>query len=412
MFLDNLYIRFSNAVQTFSLKHPNFVTRKILTMFYDAECVTYTLIGAQEFLLRRENLLGKNFSALGKVILGGYDEVSKGILEPQERGSYLGRFRLIEDRFSEYFLLFLSDKAAGGGDTFEQTYDLVWDLLLEPAIARTELPESKAEIADFIDLAYGLGNPPPAKEVTEPLRRLVIRYILWVVLDVKITKEQEDRILNLVFGSKPSESMILSRARPFAPHSVPQAVTDGEAMFFDLVDKSSVMEGFDAANKNNLDRQQFVALVVQFLGFAGIVGSDNLATSIMTRTPADVAVDLDDAGAVELMVLETARRWSPVNNINIIAREPTTVNINGKSHTFPVGTVLALNLGIANLDPAEFPKPKTFDPHRANLCPAILSFGSVGEKGHRICPGRGIALSFANQLLVAWRKKVAAEAAA
>ena len=406
--MDKLYIRLSSALQAWFLKHPNAFTRWILGLFYDSDAVTYTVIGAQKFLTHREALLGPNFAALGKVIVGGYDDISRHILEPQKRGAYLGRFRLVEDRLSEYFLLFISDKGAGGGDTFEQVYETVWDLVLEPAIERTKTPEALAEIDQFVDSAYPLGNPPSEKAIAQPLQKMIIRYMMRSILQVELVEGQLDALHTLVFGTKPSESLILSKARPFARKKVPDQVRAGEALFLELVEKSPVMAGFDAANKYDLDRRQFAEALVQMISLAGFIGSDNLANSVLTKTPSDYVIDVSDSDAVEKAVIETARRWSPVNNVNVIAQEPVTLPIKGKNHTFPAGTTLALSIGIGNLDPKAFPDPEKFDPDRANLCPHFLSFNSVGDEGARRCPGRGVAVSMACQLLVAWRKKTAA----
>ncbi len=409
--MDKLYIRCSCALQAWLLKHPNAFTRWLLGLFYDADATTYTLIGAQTFLTRREALLGPNFVALGKLILGGYDDVARHILKPQKRGAYLGRFRLVEDRLSEYFLLFISDQGAGGGEVFEQVYETVWDLMLGPAVERTQEPEALAEIDKFVETAYALGNPPQEKAVAKDLQEMIIRYMIRVILKVELNDGQLEVLHPLAFGAKPSESFILSIARPFARDKVPSKVQAGEALFIDLVEKSPVMAGFDAANKYNLDRRQFVEALFQMIAVAGFLGSENLANSVLTKTPPECEIDVENAEAVEKAVLEVARRWSPVNNVNVIAQEPVTVAIKGKAHTFPVGTVMALSIGIANLDPKEFPKPKEFDPERANLCPHFLSFNAVGDEGARRCPGRGVAVAMASQLLVAWRKKVAAAAA-
>ena len=406
--MGNLYIRLTQGLQVFFLKHPNWFTNFFRTLLYDIDVIVYSLRGAQKFLLARENLFGSNFAALGKVILGGYQEVSRGILEPQKRGAYLGRLRLVEDRWSDYFLLFLSDKGAGGGDTFEQVYELVWSLMLEPAEKRTDTPEALAELQALVDKAYQAGNPPPEKDISEDVGRTIIRYMMRVIIQVDLTEEQLDEIHTLVFSVKPSTSMLMSAGKPFAPRKVPKQVTEGMARFEKLIDESPSMAKFDELNKNNLDRKQYVSAVAQMMSIAGFQGGSNLATSILVRLPASCPINLENAEEVKLAVLETARRWAPVNNVNVITQQPATIEINGKAHTFPVGTTLALSIGIASLDPKEFANPKSFDPHRENLCPALLNFNSVGDRGARECPGRGVAVAMASHLLVLWRQKVAA----
>lgn len=404
----NPYIRLSNALQVFFLKRPGFLSRRFLSLFYTIDVIFYSLFGTQAFLMRRRKLLGPNFAALGKLILGSYEEVAKRILAPQKRGAYLGRLRLIEDRFSEYFLLFVSDKGAGGGDVFQQVYDLASELVLSPAEARAAEPWAEAEIERLVEEIHATGNPPSAKELTPILQRGVVQYMMRAILDVKVTPEQADTLGALVFSSSPRQSMVLARARPFAGRKIPRKVRKGEALFIELVQGSPAMAGFQAANENGLDYQAFSQALVRMVAIAGFVGTNNLATSVLTRVPPDSDFDLDDPEQVERVVLETARRWPPVNNVNVIAEKPVTFPIRGKPQTFPAGTVLALSIGIASIDSQEFPKPLEFDPGRPNLCPGLLSFNSVGDEGSRRCPGRGVAVAMNVQLLKAWRKKVAA----
>ena len=100
------------------------------------------------------------------------------------------------------------------------------------------------------------------------------------------------------------------------------------------------------------------------------------------------------------VVLETARRHSPVNNINTIIQAETEVTINGRKRKFPKGTLFSANIGLANLDGTVFENPLDFNPHRDNLL-AALSFNSVGEAKRRECPGRSIAEKMGSDLLVA-----------
>lgn len=413
--MDKFLIRASNALQIFLLKHPNGFTSWLLNFFYDANVVEFSLEGntGQNYLTRRQAVLGQNFAALGKVIVGSHEEVARRILAPQKRAGYLSPLVLMEDRFSEYFMLFLSDKGAGGGDLFQQLYDTVWDLILGPAVERTKEAKAKAELEKFVETAYALGNPPDAKKLQKPLQDWVMRYVLWTTLEVEATDEQIEVLNPFVYGTTPGKALLFAGAKPFARKEVSDTVTAARVMFEEMVDTSPVMQGFDAANKYDLDRKKFVRLMVEILTLAGFGGSNNLSNSLLTKgTIISTKVDLDDADAVEKVVLETARRWAPVNLVNAIAQEPVTVPINGKSHTFPAGTTLALSLSLANLDPAVFPDPTGFDPDRAGLCPHFVSFNSVGDDGQRRCPGRGVAVSMVSQLFVAWQKKAAAEAAA
>ncbi len=399
-------IRVSCSLQTRALKRPSSsFYRGLLKSFYNVEVVDYSVRGPQKFLTERRQVLGPNFAALGKVIIGQYSEVAKILEGLQQRGPYLGRFRCVEDRFSEYFLLFLSDQGAGGDGLHAKVREVLWKLVLGPGVERTSSAEVKALIQGLVDTARQKGDPPESDDVEDDVRRMVVRYVFLVFMETELTEEQVDSMMTLAFSAGPRKSLLTSRAEPFAPSPDHLDERDRmEAQMLGLIEQSPGMRDYEpSAESYDLDKRQLSVALLQAMAIAGCLGSASLAGSVLTKIPKEVEIDPGNAMQVRLAVLEAARRWAPVNNVNVVSREEITLEIAGKSQTFPPGTVLAASIGLASLDGSVFKDPLTFNPGRENLVSALLNFNSVGEEGRRECPGRGVAETMAADLLVAWR---------
>ncbi|CAH1760006.1 23599_t:CDS:2 [Entrophospora sp. SA101] len=95
----------------------------------------------------------------------------------------------------------------------------------------------------------------------------------------------------------------------------------------------------------------------------------------------------------EAIIKETAR-LSPINAfVDRINTEKDTI----KSHEWPTNTVFLMNTVALNLDPLKWENPNVFDPDRFfNNKKDALMFGG----GHRICPGRKLAMVQMKCLLV------------
>ncbi len=81
-------------------------------------------------------------------------------------------------------------------------------------------------------------------------------------------------------------------------------------------------------------------------------------------------------------VEETLRRWSPHRTV----QRHTTQNVTLAQHRLPAGTRVTLVLAAANLDPAAFPHPHDYDPHRTGHHRHL----AFGHGTHR-CPGALLA---------------------
>ena len=399
----NFVIRLSNSIQIFLLKHPWWINKLILRLFYVIDVLTYSVVTPKKFLLARQELLGRNFAALGRIIIGEYDLAAKIIAAPQKRGPYIGRFRCIPERFSKNFLLFLSDKEVEGNDAHEKARKAVWTVALQPGLDRTKTQDAQDLVAELAKIARENGTPPDLNEIGGDVQRLVLQYVMFVVLGVQLTPEQNADLKTLFFSEKPKESLLISKVRPLAPPSSGlKEVERLEGIALEIIQGSPVLSGYQPESEDDIGREELGVLLMQAIAIAGCLGSESLVESLLTKVPLDLEIDLGNRVEVLRVVLETARCNAPVNNINTISQAETTVTIAGKKHTFPEGTLMAANIGLANLDDSFFPDPLTFDPHRENLMDA-LNFNSVGESKRRECPGRGIAETLGSDLLIALR---------
>lgn len=407
----NLTIRFSCATQRWLLLHPNLLTRALLTLFYTVEVIVYSIQGARTFLTRRAEVCGRNFASLGRLVVGEYDVVAEIIDNPQRRGSFIGRGRMVSKRLPKSFLLFLSDEGAGGDGEHRVLHDYIWSTLIAKAQERVSEPDLADYIDDLVQAVKAQGGSPTAKAITPDVQRMVIRYMMRVLFDFRATEAQVKTIASLFYTGGPRSSFILSALKPLAP---PGFLLGGlhrdTAEFRQLIEDSPALQDYvPSADSGNLSKEQYCLLLMSMVGIAALGGGGNLAIYIFTELPPDYPIDLDDHEAVERAVLETARRHPPVNNVNVILDKDKSFEVGGRSYTFPAGTVVAGSIGLASLDPAQFPDPTAFKPDRENLASAMLSFNSVGYYPHgnhglRTCPGRNVAIKMCGDLLVAWRK--------
>ena len=406
-----LIIRMSCATQRWLLLHPNLLTRALLTLFYTVEVIVYSIQGARTFLTRRSELCGRNFASLGRLVIGEYEVVAEIIANPQQRGPFIGRGRMVSKRLPKSFLLFQSDKGAGGDGEHGVLHDYIWNTFIAKAQERLQEPELAGYIDDLVEAVKAQGGSPTVKGVTPDVQRMVIRYMMRVLFDFRVTEAQIKTISTLFYTGGPRSSYIASALKPLAP---PKFLLGGlhrdTAEIRQLIENSPALQDYKpSVDSGNLNKEEYSLLLMSMVGIAALGGGGNLATYVFTELPSDYPIDLDDSQAVDCALLETARRHPPVNNVNIILDNDRAFEIGGRSYTFPAGTVVAGSIGLASTDPAEFPDPTAFKPGRENLATAMLNFNSIGYHAHgdsglRTCPGRNVAMKMCGDLLIAWRK--------
>ena len=409
----SILIKFSSSTQLWCLRHPNFLTRILLWLFYAVEVVIYSVKGAKTFLTQREDLFGPNYAALGRLIVGEYAATAEIIAMPQKRGDFLGRARLKGNRLPTGFLLALSDKGAGGDGLHETLASFFWDSLIVGAQSRQQSDPRLQEIVDaFVAEVVEFGPQPTEKQVTPPTQRMIIRYMMRVLFELDVTDEQVEKVQVLFYTGGPRTSYIAALVRPFAlPEFLLGGLHKNTDEVVSWIEQSPVFADYQASDANaNFSKKQWAELVMAIFGIAALGGSGNLVIRMLSGYPADQpVVNLDDDAAVMGVVLESARRKAPVNNINVILEKARSFKVNGDEVELPGGTVVAASIGLASLDGNEFPDPDAFNPHRDNLQSALLNFNSVGyqqgtDTGRRACPGRNVATVMGMSVFRDWRR--------
>eukprot|EP00978_Attheya_sp_CCMP212_P030517 scaffold112462_cov46-Attheya_sp.AAC.2 len=411
-----LPITLSSNTQLFLLRRPNFITRFLLTIFYSVEVLIYSLVGAKSFLRIRRDFFGPNFCALGKVLVGDHEAAVALLDQPQKRGIFLGRARMVASRLPEKMLLFLSDPGATNpkDETHQTLHDFLWDSFIPPAMERTAQPVFQAYVDELISDLQKNGLPPSKNDARNAVEPFIVKYMMHALFDVELTEAQLKDIRTLFFSANPMRDYIAAAVKPLRLSSCCSPfITRTYEMTLDLVENSPALADYEPSEANVfVGKREYADIIMTIAGIAAFGGTANQCVNILTEIPDEYPIDVDNKVEVFKAALEATRRRSPVNNVNVIMQEATEIDINGRKVEFPVGTVVAACICLASLDEKVFPNPDTFNPKRENLESANLNFNMTGfnttENGRRNCPGRNIAMKVACDVLVAYRKATTA----
>ncbi|MEY3607447.1 MAG: hypothetical protein RLZZ447_235 [Verrucomicrobiota bacterium] len=397
--------------QGWLLRQPGAWSEALLTGCYSIDMMLY-MPNPKEFLGRRREVMGPTFAALGRLIVGDYHEVARLIAQPQQRSTFLGRGRMVAERFPASFPLFLSDREAGGDGRHEALHAWIWQHVALPAEGRAGEARLQPLVAEAVAAVRATPRPLTRQAVAPPVRRLVIRYMLPVLLELEPSPAQVDSLITLFHRESLTRNYIAAAMKPFA---LPEALLgdlsqETERLRRWLGTSPLFAEGSAAMAAAPLPRDEMIDLMFAVFGVAVMGGTSNLLTNLLTVVPDDLPAKLDDPAARLGVILEAARMDAPVNNVNVILPAARTFELEGQELEFPAGTVVAASIGAANMDPTRFAVPDRFDPGRPGLTAATLSFHSVGfdpapqPEVRRACPGRNVAVRLAGDFLVAWRQ--------
>jgi len=414
-----LPITLSSNTQLFLLRRPNFITRFLLTIFYTVEVLIYSLVGAKAFLTIRRDFFGPNFCALGKVLVGDHEAAAVLLNQPQKRGDFLGRARMVASRLPEKMLLFLSDTEATKpkDETHQKLHNFLWDSFIPPAMERTAQPVFQAYIDELIKDLQKNGLPPSKNDARNAVEVFITKYMMNALFGLGlglVTEAQLKDIRTLFFSANPMRNYVTAAVKPLRLSSCCSPfITRTYEMTLDLVENSPALADYEPSEANAfVSKREFSDIIMTVAGIAAFGGTANQCVNILTEIPDEYPIDVDNKVEVFKAALEATRRRSPVNNVNVIMQEATEIDINGRKVEFPVGTVVAACICLASLDEKVYPNPDTFNPKRENLVSANLNFNMVGfnttENGRRNCPGRNIAMKVACDVLVAYRNATSA----
>lgn len=403
--MGNVWVRTSCELQLWLINHPNCITNAILGVLYAIDLVGYSVSGPLEFLIRRGDIYGQNYAALGRIIVGEYAKCAAIISSPQKRQCYLGRAKLYQRRMPSNLILFLSDSEAGGDDLHRLLHIYIWETLIPPAFAR--ICDSAFETY-VNDATVKLNNGEDKNKIIE---EMTLKYIFHSILGQELSPSQVHMANTLIFGFSPMSSLVSGAIKPFA--GLMGCFQGKRRRYFKLLTEvvisSPALANYVPSNEiGNLTKQNYAEIVLAVIGIAGCIGTSNLCKNVVDVIPKNYPINLNDKKEVTLAIIEAARVKAPVNNVNVTSPNEVIVNIKGKEHSLPKGTVLAASIGLASVDPAQFENPTKFNPKRDNLMTSVLNFNHVGfspeGSGTRQCPGRNIAIKLASDFLIELRK--------
>lgn len=402
------FTKLSSDIQLWLICHPNCITRFFLSFFYSVEVITYSLKGAKEFLQKRGDLLGKNYAALGKIIVGDYQEVEAIINSSQKRGPYIGRAELVPRKFSKNFLLFLSDEGAGGSSLHATLHEHLWVDVVPAAAKRIETKGE--EFSQYLQDGVKKISQMQTKDQAAVIEKMTIQYMFHAFFGAPLNLKMLEIIHGILFQGSLTKGLVVGGMKPFVMlTSWFQCSRDSSIdQILEYILESPSMVNYSPNESNgNQSHKDYARMMLDVVCIAGILGTTNLLKEVLTAIPEDADIDLSDDRDVMLAVLEAARRRAPVNNVNMIIPEEKTLVVNGKQMTLPAGTLLAGSIGLASLDPAVFPSPNTFNHKRENLVKAVINFNAIGfnpqGSGTRQCPGRNVSMKCASEVLILHR---------
>jgi cytochrome P450 len=404
-------VRQWSRFQGWLLRHPGGWSEALLSGCYTIDMLLY-MRSPKDFLGRRRAVMGPNFAALGRLIVGDYPEVARLIAEPQQRSTFLGRGRVMAERFPANFPLFLSDREVGGDGRHEALHAWLWQYVAQPAEARAGAARLQPLIAETVATLRETPGPLTKAAVAAPVRRLVVRFMVPVLFELEPSPAQVDALITLFHAESLTRNYIAAGMEPFALPSALLGDLNAEAARVRTWLGTSPLFAADspAMAAAPAPREEMIDLMFSLLGVAAMGGTSNLLTNLLTLVPEDLAADLRDPAARLRVILEAARLDAPVNNVNVILPAARTFRVEGQALEFPAGTVVAASIGTASMDPTRFPAPQQFDPARPELAATALVFNSVGfdpapkPEARRVCPGRTVALRLADDFLLAWRQ--------
>mmetsp|Transcript_475 Transcript_475/g.872 ORF Transcript_475/g.872 Transcript_475/m.872 type:complete len:519 (-) Transcript_475:184-1740(-) len=410
---DDVCSRQENYLRDQSL---SFDDREKLEELYDADIFEYST-DPNRVNRFRSLLCGgngtRNFVSLGKVIIGDYDQAIRLLSsEKQTRGSYVGPFRMREDRVNKFITIVLSD-----GDVHTNVRRSIINYIFLPAQVRVNSDDAlvgdvlKQYVNDFVDDVSLTGrNSPNLKLSRQTIDTFVCRWIMKALLDIEV----DDTILDLMkyLSLRPGSYfayMMEPSATKITSDEQAKEIKHALDRFALIVQNSTPLLAYDPPHGNfNMTKNEFSQLFSEIICFyVPLLGV--LIQNLFEYIPVDHSIDHTDPIEVEAAVLESLRINPPLGEVNTILSRETMLNVGGENKTFPPGTAVASSLALASWDENVFADPLVFNHTRFNLRSHMVSFAYQGHDPstmpRRSCPGKNIAMKLGVDVLTALLEK-------
>ena len=266
--------RLSCRAQLFLIRHPNFLTNFLLSVFHFFDLLAVAVQGVKEVLEYRHKHIGPNFAAFGMLSVGDYDEVVSLIDSPQRRGNFLGPIRMMPGRFPEKFLISLSDEGGGGSDMHQVLHDFMWETLSKPAFERLSQPELSGYIEELIkDLKMKVADKNPTnKDVTPLVQRMVIKYIMHSLFDVRVTESQIKKLSKLFYTGGLRENYTAHGIKAInLPNCFVRDISEDFAEIAKLIEESPSLKDYEPSAANNyVSKKEWSEVMATVMGVAAL----------------------------------------------------------------------------------------------------------------------------------------------
>ncbi|CAE7489212.1 CYP714B2 [Symbiodinium natans] len=409
---------FRNSFQLWALQRPwNCLVRLLLP---PVEIIDSLGSGNTDYCMWKYRSWGENLCASAQVWIGSHKEISKALTNPQARNNWLGEHPLYRGSLPEgpsgrcVFLLSLSNKAAGGTGDHEAFRKCMIDTLFNDAAVARETDEISKQLISQAAENYVKESEFEFYHGTEGTNTVFwTKYLHHVLFGLNI---KDGELLKTLDAFYDGASALMHYLEPFGrlPCFSNHA---GIGKVADLYEKSPSFANFQVKPEyNNMTARELALLMTSIIRIAGVQGSRMLlwlctSGSLHGNLQVDArpiwdSLNLDDDDEVERFILEVSRLSPPVTISSRISTEPFSCEINGKTYSFPQGTMVGIPLVYGNIDPTVWGDDAfDFNHRRPGLRENHVGFNSVNGVGPRECPGKGLVLRTTVRLLQAMGKK-------
>ena len=362
---------------------------------------------------RRE--LGNIFCGMGRVICLDYSFAWDKIGVAQQRGGYIGRMGFSTQWFPKYFLLFLDDPPFGNHHLYhnhvvrflfhshtrqrledDYTQELIGELvaqtLLHPSLSSQN--KSPLRINGMCQVDFGI----------EGVEKALMGLLLYVFLGLQTNIEEREGFYHL--ASVNTKRYLRSR--------LSGGREGGEEIWIEKIMGSPVLHTYQPPQEDAcLDKREMAELVLAVLVIAGYLGTISTLLGALSIEIHGKGLEFKGLegyqGNYRSYILETIRRFGPVNLVNTELGRETTILIEGKEHLFPPSTILSYSLLGAGFDNSIYSNPYQFQPERQGLSESMVNFNHRGlgkeEKDllhNRGCPARFLVVDLLGKILRAF----------
>jgi hypothetical protein len=251
-----------------------------------------------------------------------------------------------------------------------------------PRAVESLRPRVEAVVQELLDEAERRGEMDVIRDLAYPLPVIVIAELLGIPADDREQlKRWSDEVVLAISGMQTMDELRRSAAAGREMNAYIERIAEERRREprEDLL--SALLAAEEAGDKLTLEELFSTILLLLVAGHettTNLIGNGLLA---LLRHPAQLALLRDDPALIERAVEELLRYDSPVQATSRFATEPYQID----GHTIKPFQQVALLLGAANRDPAQFTDPDRLDITRDEGPP--LSFGN----GIHFCLGAPLA---------------------